>query len=129
VPSYDLALCVGCSQCIALCPEEALKVIWRTDLKDFQERLVETAEAIWKEISDRTWVINALIQIAAECDCWAGEKCAVIAPDYGFIAGGHPVVVDEASLRQTGTEPFDRAHEGLPWQRQFSYAREIGFHP
>ncbi|MCL2669837.1 MAG: DUF362 domain-containing protein, partial [Syntrophaceae bacterium] len=118
-PAYDLALCIGCSQCIALCPQEALKVIWRTDLKDFQERLVETAGAIWKEIGDRTWVINALIQIAAECDCWADEKWAgaVIAPDYGFIAGGHPVAVDEASLHQTGANPFDQAHEGLPWQR------------
>jgi len=27
----------------------------------------------------------------------------------------------------TGPEIFEKAHPGLPWQRQFSYAREIGF--
>jgi uncharacterized Fe-S center protein len=128
-PVYDLDTCIGCSQCIALCPQEALKVIWKTDMKAFQERLVETAAAIWKEIGGRTWVVNALINITAECDCLAGEPSPVIAADYGFIAGPHPVAVDEASLSQTGAGPFDQAHEGLPWQRQFTYAQEIGFQP
>ena len=32
-PKYDLKTCIGCSQCIALCPEMALKIIWGTDVK------------------------------------------------------------------------------------------------
>jgi uncharacterized protein len=127
-PIYDLKTCIGCSQCIALCPQMALKIIWGTDVTIFQERLVETAAAIWKEIGKKTLVINALLNITSECDCLEG-KHPTIAADYGFIGGSHPLPVDEVSLRQIGTEPFDRAHPGLPWPRQFSFAREIGFTP
>ena len=127
-PVYDLTTCIGCSQCIALCPQAALKVFWDTDIKQFQERLVETAAAIWGQMGSKNIVINALIRIVAECDCMVG-KYPVIAEDYGFVGGTHPVEVDEASLKITGAEPFDRAHAGVPWKRQFSYAREIGFRP
>ena len=127
-PVYDLDTCVGCSQCIALCPELALRIFWETDDTVFQEKLVETAAAVWKEIGAKTLVVNALLSIVAECDCLPG-KFPAIAGDYGFIAGRHPVAVDEASLKRTGETPFDRAHPGLPWRRQFTYAREIGFMP
>jgi len=127
-PTYDLTACIGCSQCIALCPQIALKIIWDTDVKLFQERLVETAAALWKTIGKKSLVINALLNITAECDCLEGTH-PVIANDYGFIGGYHPLNVDEASLRQIGAEPFDRAHPGLPWKRQFEFAKEIGFTP
>ncbi len=128
LPTYDLAACVGCSQCIALCPEVALKIIWDTDMTDFQERLVETAAALWQVIGEKTVIINALLNITTECDCLPGNH-PKIADDYGFIGGRHPLAVDEASLGVIGAEPFDRAHPGLPWARQFAYAREIGFTP
>ncbi len=127
-PIYDLKTCIGCSQCIAMCPQMALKIIWDTDVKLFQERLVETAAALWKEIGKKSLVINALLNITAECDCLEGNH-PVIADDYGFIGGYHPLTVDEVSLRQIGAKPFDCAHPGLPWPRQFEFAREIGFTP
>jgi hypothetical protein len=127
-PLYDLEACSGCSQCIAQCPEVALRIFWDTDEMVFQEKLVETAAALWREIGPRTVVINALLQIVSECDCMPGRH-PVIAPDQGFIGGRHPLAVDEASLAQIGPEPFDQAHPGLSWRRQFSYAREIGFTP
>ena len=127
-PVYDLKACIGCSQCIALCPQAALKIFWDTDITAFQERLVETAAAIWREIGEKTVIVNALIRMVAECDCMPGNH-PVIAADSGFIAGSHPVAVDEASIRLIGAEPFDRAHAHIPWQRQFTYAREIGFMP
>jgi hypothetical protein len=37
------------------------------------------------------------------------------------------VEVDAESLKITGTDIFEKVHPGIPWQRQFSYAREIGF--
>ena len=125
-PVYDLEACIGCSQCIALCPQLALKIFWDTDIAAFQERLVETAAAIWRVIASKTIIVNALIRIVAECDCLPGSH-PIIAEDFGFVGGHHPVTVDEASIRQTGAEPFDHAHAHIPWRRQFSYAREIGF--
>jgi uncharacterized Fe-S center protein len=127
-PVYDLTNCIGCSQCIALCPQSALRIFWDTDLNVFQEKLVETAAALWSEIGKKSLVINGLIGIVAECDCLPGRH-PIIAEDYGFVGGSHPLTVDEASVRQIGAAPFERVHPGLPWLRQFSYAREIGFHP
>ena len=127
-PVYDLKTCIGCSQCIGFCPRNALKIFWDSDETVFQEKLVETAAALWNQIGRRTVVINGLIGILSECDCMPG-KHPVIAEDFGFICGCHPVAVDEASLLQTGAEPFDQAHPRIPWRRQFDYAREIGFTP
>ena len=127
-PVYDLKACTGCSQCIALCPQTALKVFWDTDIMVFQEKLVETAAAIWRLIGPKTVIVNALIRIVTECDCLPGNH-PVIAEDRGFVGGMHPVAVDEASIRRIGAKPFERAHAYVPWKRQFTYAREIGFTP
>ena len=125
-PQYDLKKCIGCAQCIAMCGESALKIFWDSDIKIFQEKLVETAAAVWKKIQGKTVVINALLNITAECDCLPGKN-PIIGRDHGFIGGDHPVKVDAESLKMTGAEIFEKVHPGIPWQRQFSYAREIGF--
>jgi uncharacterized Fe-S center protein len=127
-PVYDLDKCIGCAQCIALCPQTALKIFWETDISVFQEKLVETAASIWKTIGTKTVVINALIQIVAECDCMAGNH-SPLAGDFGFIGGYNPVAVDEESMKIIGSDKFDAVHPNIPWQRQFSYARELGFAP
>jgi uncharacterized protein len=125
-PEYDLKKCVGCAQCIAMCPELALQIFWNSDNTVFQEKLVETAAAVWKKIEDKAIVINALLNITVECDCLAGKN-PLIGPDYGFVGGYHPVEIDAESLRITGSDIFEKVHPGIPWQRQFSYARQIGF--
>lgn len=125
-PVYDLVKCIGCAQCIALCPETALKIRWDTDIKVFQEKLVETAAAVWKVIQNKTVVINAVIEIVAECDCLAGNH-RKIAEDQGFLSTYHPVLADEESIKLVGAAPFDQAHPNIPWLRQFEYAKEIGF--
>jgi len=84
------------------------------------------AAAVWKKIQGKAIIINALLNITVECDCLSG-KHPIISPDYGFIGGYHPGEVDAESLKMTGPDIFEKAHPGIPWQRQFSYAREIGF--
>ncbi len=125
-PEYDLEKCIGCAQCIALCPQIALRILWDTDATIFQEKLVETAAAVWRLIEDRTILVNALLKITADCDCLPGHN-PQIAPDSGFVGGYHPVALDRESLKRIGEEPFDRTHPGVPWKRQFEYAEEIGF--
>jgi len=127
-PSYQRELCIGCAQCIALCPEMALRILWGEDHVAFQEKLVETAAALWRFMRGRTVVINALLNITADCDCLTGGH-PVIAPDFGYVGGYHPVVVDGESLRITGSTPFEKAHPGISWRRQFTYAEEIGLYP
>jgi len=125
-PRFDLETCIGCAQCIGMCPEMALKILWNSDDQVFQEKLVETAAAVWREIRGRSVLINALLNITEECDCFTGRNPS-IAADYGFIGGSHPVALDEASLQAIGPEPFEKAHPDINWRRQFAYAREIGF--
>ena len=125
-PGYNLDRCIGCAQCIGLCPEVALEICWNEDNDVFQEKLVETAAAVWRKIEDRAILINALLNIAAECDCLPGRHAA-IAPDVGFVGGYHPVTVDRESIRRAGAEHFNKAHPHVDWQRQFTYSREIGF--
>jgi uncharacterized Fe-S center protein len=125
-PVYNHETCIGCAQCIAHCPELALKILWETDDFVFQEKLVETAAAVWKKISGKSLFINALLNITVECDCLPGEN-PVIVPDMGFVSGYHPVLVDAESLKLVGTEAFERVHPNIPWQRQFEYSKEIGF--
>jgi len=127
-PTYDHDTCIGCAQCIALCEEMALKILWNIEDRIFQEKLIETAAAVWKRIKGRSVVINALLNITAECDCLPGEN-PVMFPDLGFIGGYNPVEVDAESLKLIGIEPFEKAHPNIPWKRQFEYAREIGFYP
>ncbi len=125
-PAYDLKHCIGCSQCIALCAEEALKIFWDSDPGVFQEKLVETAAAVWKIIGARSIAINALLRITKECDCMPGEN-PVIAGDIGFVGGADPVAVDRESLSIVGSEPFENAHPGIPWKKQFEHAAAVGF--
>jgi len=125
-PVYDLVKCIGCAQCIAMCPEMALKIIWNTDIKVFQEKLIETAAAVWKLIKNKTVIINSLISIVAECDCLPGTH-KEIAEDKGFIRAYNPVIADEESIKMIGRDAIDQAHPKIPWQRQFEYAKEIGF--
>ncbi|MBP8980401.1 MAG: DUF362 domain-containing protein [Syntrophobacterales bacterium] len=124
-PEFDLDVCVGCAQCIGLCPEVALRICWDSDDRVFQEKLVETASAVWQRIAGRALFINACVRITAECDCWPGHN-PVIAPDYGFVGGYRPLAVDEASLKQIGVAPFEKTHPGVNWRHQIAYARKLG---
>ncbi|MGV8059660.1 MAG: DUF362 domain-containing protein [Smithellaceae bacterium] len=126
-PVYDLVKCIGCAQCIAMCPETALKIRWDTDIKVFQEKLVETAAAIWKIIQNKTAVINAVIDVVAECDCLPGNHHK-IAEDKGFLSAYHPVLADAEAIKLVGAALIDQAHSNIPWLRQFEYAKEIGFY-
>jgi uncharacterized Fe-S center protein len=55
-----------------------------------------------------------------------GENPA-IAGDIGFVGGDDPVAVDRESLSLVGVEPFENAHPGIPWMRQFEHAAALGF--
>jgi uncharacterized Fe-S center protein len=104
----------------------ALRILWGADHAVFQEKLIETAAAVWRAISKKTVLINALIKITAECDCLPGQ-IDIIAPDVGFLSGTHPVALDADSVSRVGADIITKAHSYLSWQRQFSYAEEIGF--
>jgi len=125
-PVYDLNKCIGCAQCIAMCPEMALKIIWDTDVRVFQEKIVETAAAVWKSIQGRAVFVTALLNIVKDCDCLPGNHNTII-EDKGFIGAYHPVIADKEAIEIVGADVIDSIHKDIPWRRQFTYAQEIGF--
>lgn len=123
-PLFDLRKCIGCAQCIAMCPSVALKIFWETDHKDFQEKLVETASAVWRIIRDKSVLVNAGIKITGECDCMSTEL-SVILDDIGFWAGYDPVAVDWAAFEPIA-QKIDELYPHLPWRWGLEYAEKIG---
>ncbi len=124
-PVYDHETCIGCAQCIAHCPELALKILWETDDRVFQEKLVETAAAIWKRIEGKSLFVNALLNITVECDCMPGEN-PVIAPDLGFVGGYHPVAVDAESLKRVGRNLLKKSTPTSPGRGSLNTQRKRG---
>ena len=118
-PIFDLEKCIGCAQCIALCPAVALKIFWNTDSRTFQEKLAETALAIWKIIERKTVLINAAVKITKDCDCMPGKN-EFIANDVGFFGGYDPFEIDRKTVEKIGDNIIDNAHPNILWRVQFS---------
>lgn len=92
----DREKCIGCASCVAACPNRALFVDFEAG-DDLQEKMVEYTYAILKNKKDRAGFLNFAVRINKECDCWALENSR-IAPDVGIFASTDPVAIDKASL-------------------------------
>lgn len=91
----DHEKCISCSKCISICPAKAIEIPWASTGTDtLQERIAEYALAAAQ--GKKTFFINLLINITAECDC-AGKVMDKIAPDIGILASADPVALDQAS--------------------------------
>lgn len=92
----DRERCIGCASCVAACPNRALFVDFKAG-DDLQEKMVEYTYAILKNKKDRAGFLNFAVRINKECDCWTLENSR-IAPDVGIFASTDPVAIDKASL-------------------------------
>jgi hypothetical protein len=115
-------LCLGCAACILACRDRALEVDWRTDVRDFLERMVEYAAVTVGCFAKPVLHLNFLVSITPECDC-VGYSDAPICPDIGVLASFDPVALDQASLDLVNAAPVFGSHrlpDGLaPGQDKF----------
>lgn len=88
--------CIGCASCVAACPGNALFVDFEAG-DDVQRKMVDYAYAILKDKKEKSGFLNFAIKINKECDCWAFENSR-IAPDVGILASTDPVAIDKASF-------------------------------
>ncbi len=93
----DSSKCIGCGECMLVCPTKAIVLNWSEELKDFTEKLVEYAYAAVKNKKDKVVYFNFLLNITPECDCVSWSG-SYIAPDIGILASTDPVAIDQASL-------------------------------
>ena len=118
---YDSAACDGCGKCVDACPNEALNY----EIMDLQEGLATAARAC---IAGKTTLyINALVDIAQNCDCdpHAGP---IICPDIGYLASKELAAIDRASLELVHKiKPgiFEEVTRVDP-SKQIKYAQDIG---
>ena len=122
--------CVGCSRCIAVCPEAAIKINWNESSDNTQKKMVEYAAAIVKALNSKIIYLNIVKDISPDCDCFPGND-RPIAEDIGFLASTDPVALDKASYdlvcQKTGKDPFKEVHQNINTVHQFEYAAEVGF--
>jgi len=92
----DSKKCIGCASCLAACPTMAMFIDFGAgDL--VQEKMVEYSLAVLKNRKGQTAFINFALKINKECDCWGMENPR-IAPDVGILASMDPVSIDKASF-------------------------------
>jgi uncharacterized Fe-S center protein len=138
----DYTKCIGCGECLTVCRNEGIELDWGSDIKPFNERLVEYAYAALRGKKGKVGFINFLLRVSPDCDCvpWSD---APIVRDIGILASTDPVALDHASFDLVNAEqglegtmltknlsPGEDKFKGLrnktEGYRQITYGGEIG---
>ena len=93
----DKEKCIGCAECINICTQEAIKIQWNETTTNFQKKMVEHVCGVLKGKEGRALFINFLMNISPACDCY-GHADAPIVPNIGILASTDPVAIDQASV-------------------------------
>jgi uncharacterized Fe-S center protein len=131
--------CIGCGECTAVCPTEAIPVRWKTDGKTVQEKTAEYALAALYGKQNKCGFLNFLTNITPDCDCFPWNDTP-IAPDIGIVASKDPVAIDQASVSLVNRAPgmqnsvlknlsaCDKIREvtGVNWEPLLLHAERIG---
>ncbi len=89
--------CIGCGECMTVCPVKTIALDWRTDIREFLERMVEYAHASLQGKEGKCAFITLVAAVTPYCDCvpWSD---APLVTDVGFLASTDPVAIDQAAL-------------------------------
>lgn len=133
--------CYGCGECTVTCPHGAIKVNWKTEPNDIQEKIVEYAYGVLKDKQDKCGFITFVTNVTPDCDCVAWSDAPIIG-DVGILASKDPVALEQACIdlvnRQPGlknsrlgekvheTDKFRAIYPNIDWEVQLRYAEEIG---
>lgn len=142
IASINPKKCIGCGECILICPSEAIQIQWNNDIPLFQKKMVEHACGAIQKKTGKTLYLNFLTQISPHCDCYSYSDAPIVR-DIGILCSEDPVAIDQASVDLVNGEPGHRDSKlsknhapgedkfrGLfpevDWSIQLSYAEEIG---
>jgi uncharacterized Fe-S center protein len=89
--------CIGCFECMHVCPEHAIDIDWETEIPQFMERMVEYAYGALQGKENKAGFMNFLIRITPDCDCFPFSDAPIV-PDIGILASKDPVAIDAASF-------------------------------
>ncbi len=91
----DKEKCIGCGECIIVCQQEAIGLDWSTEIDPFHERMAEYALGTMIGKDDKIGYISFLTRISPECDCFGWSDYPIV-PDIGIVASKDPVAIDKA---------------------------------
>jgi uncharacterized Fe-S center protein len=138
-PIIDLNLCIGCAECIAICPTGAYRILWNSSPKAFLEKLVETAAAVNSRLAGKMFHIEILANIAPECDCMS-RRMEPLVEDIGILLGDDALAVDIAAcdifnnavpfpgseIERGDGDNIQRLYPSVPYRYQFEYGARLG---
>jgi hypothetical protein len=121
--------CIGCADCIVVCPEGTVKVNWDEASPTVQRKMAEHALGAVSGKESSSLFLSFVTQVSPFCDCY-GSNDRPIAPDVGILASPDPVALDQACvdlvIRAAGRDPFRETHPSVDWTVQLAAAEEIG---
>jgi uncharacterized protein len=144
IAHIDYDLCVGCGQCVAVCQDDAARVIWQSSSETVSKRVAEYSLAVVKD--KPAFHINFMMNISPDCDCWDFNDYPLV-PDIGIAASFDPVALDKACADMVtaapalpgskicddhikgdlrGSDKFKMAHPDTFWQAGLEHAEKIG---
>jgi len=141
MPKIDTNKCLGCGQCIVMCPNKVFTIDWMgISPTVVQERMIEFAYGAL--LNKKAYFFNFILNVTPDCDC-CPHSDAYIIPDVGILASSDPVAIDQASLDmvnqqigipntalktnfQPGEDKIHGFNPKLNPEPQLNYAQEIG---
>jgi uncharacterized Fe-S center protein len=100
----DDARCIGCAECIAVCPEKAVGIRWNESTDTCQMKMVEYAKAAISTKRGKVGYINFITDVHPVCDCYGTEKEPIV-PDIGVLSSLDPIAIDQASYDLVNAAP------------------------
>jgi len=100
----DSEKCIGCGECIAVCPEEAVSIPWDSDTARFQKKMVEYTVGVLKGKEKRAIYLNFVTKVTPQCDCY-GYSDTPLVKDLGILASRDPVAIDQAAVDWVNAQP------------------------
>ncbi|MFO7981265.1 MAG: DUF362 domain-containing protein [Candidatus Aminicenantes bacterium] len=120
--------CIGCGECLVVCPQGAVKITWDSDKIRIQEKMAEYAFAVSQIFREKIVYINFLIHITKDCDCMC-KGAPPFADDIGILGSYDPVALDQACVDMVNDQNEKdvlKAQNGIDWSVQLKHGEKVG---
>lgn len=93
----DQAICVGCSECLCACKFDAIFLNWEEDPHTFSRRMVDVAAFILSKFKNGFFITSAL-DITKECDCISSKDDIMVSDNIGILASSDILALEKATV-------------------------------
>jgi hypothetical protein len=135
-------ICIGCGECIVICPHKAIEIQWNESPDIFQKKMVEYAAGALMGKKKKVIFMNFLVQISPACDCYPNSDAPIVR-DIGIVASTDPVAIDAAScdlvnneesipntaikkILRPGEDKWHALYPSIDWRYQLEHAVKMG---